>query len=206
MEGKNNAGLILPETTHGVIHQTADKLYNIDKIEKAGEIHNSVNIYMPGAEPKKTRSLDLSRYHLFVISCETFEHGFFTMTKDRILNAGTSAPLKAEFPDLSATAFEKLRHYPAVFMSETNYQLIKDGQLAYFGILEGIKEVCKGINVHFKIFSSFPAVEVTSNMWDLDILGQPFFGELTHTHWALKDINVVEVLKKHGVSVLLPSM
>ena len=204
----------LPNQSGVSLQQNAEKLYNIGKVERAGDITTNIQVNivgsglpgMPGYIPPKSQSLNLEKYHFIVIYGEEFAGGYCLMDKKRVLEKGSTVEeLREIFLCMTDELIEELKHYPAIFMAETDKAKIDAGeQYAYFGIITDIKRLTKDIQIHYHLFSYIPVTALFDITRDLDILGAPFFGEMNHTHWALKEVNCIEVFRKAGINVLAP--
>lgn len=207
---------VLPQQNGMSIQQNGEKVYNIGKVERAGDITTNiqVNVFgsglpgMPGYIPPRSQSINLEKYHFIVIYGEEFTGGYCLMDKKRVLEKGsTSEELRDEYLRMTDDVIEELKHYPAIFMAETDKVKIAAGeQYAYWGIITDIKRLTNDIQIHYHLFSYIPVTALFDITRDLDILGAPYFGEMNHTHWALKDVNCIEVFRKAGINVLAPIM
>ena len=206
----------LPNQNGMSLQQNAEKVYNIGKVERAGDITTNIQVNimgsglpgMPGYIPPKSQSLNLEKYHFIVIYGEEFSGGYCLMDKKRSLTEeSTSEELRNKYVCMTDEVIEELKHYPAIFMAETDKAKIAAGeQYAYWGIITDIKRLTKDIQIHYQLLSYIPVTALFDITRDLDILGAPFFGEMNHTHWALKEVNCLEVFRKAGINVLAPIM
>ena len=198
------------------LQQTGQKIYNIKNVEHAGDIHSEtvINIFgsglpgMPGYQPARQQTLDMSRYHLFVICGEDFSRGSFQISKKRALTeSNTCEAFQEKYIRMTDEVIEELKKYPALFMDETNKQKLESGeQYVYWGVVTDIKRMSSDIKIYFVPLTSIPISQIVEIKDELDIMGAPFFGEMNHTHWALKDVNIIEVLSNAGISVMAPTL
>lgn len=200
-------------TAEALYQQSAEKIVNV---RKAAEVNTVINITissgkhpgMQGYHPAETRSLDISKYHLFVVGAEEFdESGYFLIGRDRsMVEESTEESLQLRYRNLSDSALAELMLFPAIFLAETDKHKIKDdSQYVYFGVITNIKPLHENIKIYYRILSSFRISQLVEMKSDLDIHGAPCFGELNHTHWSLKDVNAYDVFKKYDVPVLIPT-
>jgi len=197
------------------IQQKAEKLYNIKHVENAGGIHNEITINfhgngfpgMPGYTPAYQQRINTSRYHLFVCGGESFTCGFFEVGKDRALvERSTCEEFQRRYVRMTDEIIAELKSYPALFMDETTKEKIDKGMYVYWGIVTDIKRKTSSIQIYFQILTAIPVQQIIDIRSDLDIMGTPFYGEMNHSHWALKDVNIVDVLSRAGISVLAPTI
>ena len=77
-------------------------------------------------------------------------------------------------------------------------------------ILLGLVAQTKGVQakilnfdkIHFEKLNSISHQTILNLTAELEIVGRPHCSELEHTHWAIKNINLVEVLENIGVNML----
>ncbi len=70
-----------------------------------------------------------------------------------------------------------------------------------YGYIKDIKMQDNGIKVYFQILNQIPQQALIALAYELNI-GKPYsLTELSRTHWAIKRINLVEVLEKAGYRV-----
>lgn len=142
-------------------------------------------------------------YHLFVILGENFEDNYFLVPKDRALTESTSDELKTKYASLSPEAIEGLKRYPAIFADENHsYGKTDDAQDAYFGFVKDVKIQDNGIKIYYTIITAIPQQILNEQCFELGICGTRSFNELNRTHWALKQINLIEALQKAGVQII----
>jgi hypothetical protein len=152
--------------------------------------------------------LDFRYYNLIVLYGETFEGKTFKVPTDRALTEfSTPEELRSEYNSFSLDARAKLRRYPCLFMAETEYPdryHADQNQIAYYGFIDGILPQYKEIEVSFRKCCSIPQYKLDEMLFDLGAVGAPRCSELRRTHWALKPINLVEVLRKAGFTIPYP--
>lgn len=197
------------------IQQNAAKLYNIKNVENAGGIFSEVtiNIFgngfpgMPGYTPAYQQRINTTRYHLFVCGGESFSCGFFEVDKKRALvEKSTCEAFQAQYVKMTDEVITELKSYPALFMDEVSKENLEKEMYVYWGIITDIKRKTSSIQIFFRILDAIPVQQIIDIRSDLDIMGTPFYGEMNHSHWALKDINIIDVLSRAGISVMAPTI
>ncbi len=198
------------------LQQTGQRIYNIKNVEHAGDIHNDIVIYisssvfpgMPGYIPPMQQSLNPSRYHLLVKYGETFDKGYIEMDKTHSLTeSGTCESFREKYVRMTDEVIEELKTYPALFMSETSKESVAFGnQYVYWGIITDIKRMSSTLKIYFHLLTPIPLQRIIDIKSDLDILGTPFFGEMNHSHWSLKDVNILNVFSNFGINVMAPTL
>lgn len=190
-----------------VFTQTGDKN---TQIAHANNVNNVYNIIVPtllptGGVVNKAVTLNREYYNLFVVSCETFGDGHFTVPKDRALTEHMSSETEAQFSSLSDDAISQIKTFPSLFASENHrYGKTDDDHQAYFGIVTDVKIQDNGIKVYFHAWSTISQQILNEIAFKLALQGASSFNELNRTHWAIKRVNLIEELQSAGVSVLVP--
>ena len=59
-----------------------------------------------------------------------------------------------------------------------------------------------GIKIYYTIITAIPQQILNEQCFELGICGTRSFNELNRTHWALKQINLIEALQKAGVQII----
>ena len=148
------------------------------------------------------KKLDYECYNLFVISGEEFSGKYFIVSKDRALTESTNSGLKAKYAGLSEKAIAKIKTFPAIFADENRlYGKAEDSQIAHYGIITDIKIQDNGIKVYFECLTDIRQQILNELKEELGISYATAFNELNRTHWALKQINLVEALNKNNIKV-----
>lgn len=189
--------------------QTGDKN---TQIAHANSVHQVINIIVPGmvSQPGNSMntcvSLNLDCYNLFVIGEEDFQSGNFIIPKDRALTESMSAEAIKQFSALSPDAIAQIKTFPSLFASENHqYGRTDDDHTAYFGLVIGVKIQDNGIKVYFYKLSAIPQQKLNELALELALGKASSFNELNRTHWAIKRVNLIEELRKAGISVLAPT-
>ena len=95
-----------------------------------------------------------------------------------------------------------MKRYPAIFADENHsYGKTDDAQDAYFGFVKDVKIQDNGIKIYYTIITAIPQQILNEHCFELGIGGARSFNELNRTHWALKQINLIEALQKAGVQI-----
>lgn len=68
-----------------------------------------------------------------------------------------------------------------------------------------IKVQDNGVKIYFRPLNFIPQQRLNDLAFELGIRGTTAFNELNRTHWLIKRINLIEVLKDAGISVLAPT-
>lgn len=154
-----------------------------------------------GAGASSTEDWEISHeyYNLFVISDEIKNYRF-TMQKDRSLRSDSDMVKK--FGDLTPEAIAQIKTFPSLFMHEnTNYggQTSSD-QEAYYGFVTGLRIQKNGvIKVYFRCEAKVNQQQINDIARLLDIYEGSGVMELNHTHWAIKNVDLIEELNEAGL-------
>ena len=141
-------------------------------------------------------------FNLFVLGCEQYDGPYFIVPKDRALTESTSQEMKDLCASLSPDAIAIIKTFPAVFCSENrHYEKTDPDHMADYGYVTDIKVQDNGIKVYFTKLNKLPQQALIDLSFELGIAGAKSFTELSRTHWAIKRINLVEVLANAGYKV-----
>nr|WP_294461819.1 hypothetical protein [uncultured Ruminobacter sp.] len=100
-------------------------------------------------------------------------------------------------------AVEGLKRYPAIFADKNHsYGKTDDAQDAYLGFVKDVKIQDNGIKIYYTIITAIPQQILNEQCFEFGICGARSFNELNRTHWALKQINLIEALQKAGVQII----
>ena len=153
-------------------------------------------------------------FNLIVVGAEDFTTGRVILRDDRVINnhwftenfiLDTHMPLD---PDVK----RKLCSYPTIFCAE---MLFVDGslgsipdldQMAKFGFIKRVSAHGREVWIDYDVnkLQNFPQCEIFNNLDELDIDSRPKVTELSHTHWAIKNVNIVDFLRRKFPNLLLP--
>ncbi len=196
-----------PNTT--VFAQTGDKSV---QVAQAHSVHNVMNLIIPMTLPGLSStiptniSINMSYYNLFVIGDETFCNGHFTVPKDRALTESMSPETKVQFSALSSKAVLQIKTFPSLFASTNHsYGKTDDAHQAYLGLVTNVNIQNNGIKIFFHPLWPVPQQRLNEIASKLALQSASSFNELNRTHWAIKQINLIEELKAAGISVLTPT-
>lgn len=157
----------------------------------------------PKPEAVGTAGFNLSRdvYHLFVINGEDYRGDSFIVPKDRALTESINDDLKAKYATLHSAIIPELLTFPALFLSENNFcGRAGDDQIAYTGVVRDIKVRDNGIQIYFQPICRLQQQLLNDHDFEFGVRCAYFRNELARTHWTLKQIDLIDVLKKAGAS------
>ncbi len=153
-----------------------------------------------------TFTLNTDYYNLFVIGNEPFSDGHFIVPKDRALTESMMPENKAQFSALTDEAIARIKTFPSIFASENhNCGKTDDDHQAIFGLVKEVRIQDNGIKIHFQALWPIPQQRLNEISFKIGIQGSSAFNELNRTHWAIKQLNLIEELRAAGISVLAPT-
>lgn len=157
---------------------------------------------MPGSTPVSV-SLSRDYYNLIVWGSEPFfEQRHVTITKDRALveRENITSELKAWLSPLTDEAIAALKSFPCIIANENLfYGRTDETQYAVLAAITNIKKRTNGIEVYFHPFHGLPQKALNELRNELGIFGSSGFNEFNHSHWTVKEIDLLEVLAEHGL-------
>jgi len=115
----------------------------------------------------------------------------------------TDEELKQQLRPLTSAVIESLKSWPALFAYEFSKYDEPDVEVAWVGRLTSIKVRHSTARIAFEFDPAVPPITagtIRTMLWDLDIES-----ETTRTHWAVKDIDLFDVLRRKNVYAGLPA-
>lgn len=155
-------------------------------------------------------TLNTEYYNLFVMGAEEFKpfsSGFFMVEKARALTECVSEDIKEEIKHLPPMAIQFLMSLPTIFAAEnegSTYGKSNDTQQAYFGFIKGINVQNRGIKIDYQTLNPVPQKLLNKMIIELDIEGTDKFNEFDRTHWTVKHVPLVKLLRDAGITVYAP--
>ena len=132
-------------------------------------------------------------YHLIVIGMpEAYDGKPITLKRGRVLGEYTSAMLSDRYSALTNDQIDDLKRFPALFACE--HATKTDARL---GWITKIQMRIDEVRFSYVFNDSLPPIsweQIMALEWDLDIADS----ELHRTHWALKDVDLFDVLIENG--------
>ena len=177
-------------------------------VAHADTVKNNITVMLndPRSRHGGNRSpipLNTDFYHLFVINRETYEDNYFLVPEGRALTDYTNSTLRAKYGSLTPEAIAELLQFPALFAAENRFDgIVNKTKDAYFGLVNDIKIQDNGTKVYFTILQTIPQQLLNERCFEFGIVDNgksPF--ELYRTHWALKQIDLIEALQRVGVRI-----
>jgi hypothetical protein len=169
---------------------------------------NQTVLIMQGAQPAggtvvgQGVTFNYDCFNFFVLGTEQYDGPTFMVPKNRALTESTSDEMKAQCAALTPEAIEIVKTFPALFCSENhNFTKTDPDHMAYYGYVTDIKVQDNGIKIYFTKLNALPQQVLIDLAAELCIGGAKAYNELSRTHWAIKRINLVEVLEKAGYRV-----
>ena len=141
-------------------------------------------------------------FNFFVLGTEQYEEPCFIVPKSRSLTESTSQEMRDLCASLSPEAIAIIKTFPAIFCSENHHYAKTDpDHMAYYGYITDIKNQDNGVKVYFTKLNQLPQQVLIDLSEELCIGGARSYTELSHTHWAIKRIDLIEVLERAGYRV-----
>lgn len=188
--------LVIPENAN---LQIGDRNLQVGHVEKL----NNTMIFLPSAsiqtaQTNSPRSFNNEHYHLFVI--EDALSGHFVVPSVRALTESISSPVKERYAHLSNDAIDEIKSFPAIFATKNhNYGKTDAGHVAKIGFIEDITIQDNGIRICASYFWDIAQQKLNDCREKLAIESASSFNELNRTHWTIKRINLIEVLRDEGL-------
>ncbi|MDY5576622.1 MAG: hypothetical protein SPF70_03975, partial [Lachnospiraceae bacterium] len=144
---------------------------------------------------------NLDYYNLIIVAGDELDGtGHVMVDKDRAITESTSEELKKLYAALTPEAIEIIKTFPAIIATENHdYGKTDDNHYADYGIITDVKVQDNGIKVYYQLLNKIPQQKLNELLFELGIQGNSNFNELNRMHWAIKRINMVEVLGENGI-------
>lgn len=143
-------------------------------------------------------------YNLFIIGNEEYDGEYFVVPSERVLSSGTTDETKSKFYPLTSETIETIKSMPSIFASENHeYGKTDSNHFAIYGLVTDIKVVSAGLRIYFKELGpvKVPQQLLNEKISQLDIYGTTHLNELNRTHWAIKNIDLIQELKNEGINL-----
>lgn len=196
---------ILPQTT---VNQYGEKSVHIGQVDNMSQnvfVIPMVQQLANGTIQPVNKQLNTSCYHLFVLGGENFIDNHFIISPERALcQYWTNEVLREKYGKLTDECIDELKTFPALFVPETAgyYAKASEEQQAFWGILEDIRIQDNGIKIRYKSIWPIPLQNICNIGFELGIMDlTKAISELNRTHWAIKNINLMEELKDANISI-----
>lgn len=198
----------LATTIPTTVNQYGDKSVHIDTVKHMSQSVTVLPVIQqirPGITKASPKTISNEYYHLFVMGGETFDQDHFLCSADRALNVyWTSEELRNKYGQLTTANIEELKTFPALFMQEAEgyYAKPAEEQQAYLGIVEDIHVQDNGIKIRWRMIWPIPMQQISKIGFELGMKDMTkAITEINHTHWAIKQINLMEELKDANITL-----
>ena len=89
----------------------------------------------------------------------------------------------------------------AIATENHSYGKTDEAHYAHYGVITDIKVQDNRIKIYYQFLNSIPQQKLNKLLFELGLQGNSNFNELNRMHWAIKRINMVEVLRENGIQV-----
>lgn len=164
----------------------------------------NVNVQQETAQPTPAK-IDTDYYNLFVSFGETYEGKHFDMMRSRAVteHGFTTDEIIKECEGLTKQVRARLMRYPCLFAAETVYEggSVDPEQKAYYGFITKINMLPDTVRIYFTKLREIYQSDLDEHLAELGLTGRHGYNELTHTHWAVKNIDIGEGLRELGYDI-----
>ena len=134
-------------------------------------------------------------YNLLISACsDAWDQGVYEIDTARVAREYTEDSISERYRDLGPDAIDELKGFPSIFAIEGEEIPSRIGKIT------SIKKKPGNVRIEFKFDDTLPAIPagfLAENSIHFE-LGR---FELTRTHWAIKDGDLWDILKKRGLSI-----
>jgi len=136
-------------------------------------------------------------YNLFVICGEAYDKGRCFVPRSRALTEYIDDELQSQFTTLNDSIIAWIKTLPSLFMGEIDWG--DEEQKAYFGFVTDVITQGNDIRVEFQKLCAFPLHSIWRIHRELALYGGYGISELYRTHWAIKQVDLINELKIAGL-------
>lgn len=142
------------------------------------------------------RPADTDYYNL-LIGFDPFASDHLFVPKDRVLTEYMTPELKSHFAPLDDNAIAEIKRFPTIIVEEYCKTTPSDKNAA-FAFVTDVRKQQNGVMVYFRQLYPIPVKVLLENEYSLDTANG---FESYRTHWAIKNINLLQVLQDAGISM-----
>ena len=206
MPSGNN--VVQPSNTPTEINLPGDNNTLIAHADSVNNQYNPVFVFnngTSGTPPMAAQQITFNSdyYNLIVIAGDVLDGtGRVMIDKERAITESTSEELKDLYASLTPEAIATIKTFPAIITTENHSYGKTDAQhFADYGMITDIKVQDNGIKVYYQCLNKIPQQRLNELLFELGLQGNEHFNELNRMHWAIKKIDMVQVLKENGIQV-----
>jgi hypothetical protein len=157
--------------------------------------------------PKETEvTMSRNYFSLFVLGRGDdlpYPTGSFFMPRDRLLE---TVYTRKEIIDLirgfGDESLRRIRSYPALVCNENQRaRKAEDNRMIYYGQIRDVHVQENGVWFDYLVLNAIPQNSINGIQGDLAIGSTTYFDEMMHTHWSIKQVDLVRVLRQAGFRV-----
>ena len=137
-------------------------------------------------------------YNLFVVEGQDLNELSITIPSDCVLqtNFGTERELVERFISLTNDGIEEIKTFPSLFASTNKYGgATDDAHQAILGLVTNIEIVGGAVKIDFQGYVAVPQQTLNNMQESLRFAWAAMRNELNHVHWAIKRVDLIEVLR-----------
>lgn len=155
----------------------------------------TVNLIITGTNGQQ-RPANTDYYNLF-IGFDPFISDHLLVPKDRALTEYMTPELKNRFTLLDDNAIAEIKRFPSIIVDEY-CKTTPSEKNAVFAFVTDVRKQQNGVMVYFRQLYPIPIKVLLENEYALDTVNGY---ESYRTHWAIKNINLIQVLQDAGVAM-----
>lgn len=155
----------------------------------------TVNLIITGSNGQQ-RPANTDYYNLF-IGFDPFISDHLLVPKDRALTEYMTPELKNRFTLLDDNAIAEIKRFPSIIVDEY-CKTTPSEKNAVFAFVTDVRKQQNGVIVYFRQLYPIPVKVLLENEYALDTVNGY---ESYRTHWAIKNINLIQVLQDAGVAM-----
>lgn len=142
-------------------------------------------------------------YNLIVVADgDLNDTNHFLVDKRRAITESTLPELKEAYAALTPEAIACVKTFPTIIATENHqYGKTDESHKAAYGLITDVKVQDNGVKIYYQVLNWIPQQRLNELAIELGLGRATSFNELNRMHWAIKKINMVEVLREKGIRV-----
>lgn len=164
------------------------------QVAHADSFTPTINIIMPGSGENNRTPLTLEYYNL-IVGYDPFEKDHILVDRSRALTEHMAPEVKDKFCGWKDNQLAEIKKLPAIITCERDRSQI-DEQQGVIAFIKNIRFQQNGIMVYFQRYYPISMKFLQDHQFDLGLTSE---WELNRTHWAIKNINLMEVLHDNSI-------
>ena len=223
MSDRNNklvnqsAAMLVPEVdadgSKVEIEKVGTVISGAQTVNTTNIVHNRQMIVVEGAQTTRTTPVQMEQeemshdyFSLFVLGNDIDlrnPYGSFFMPRSRLLETVyTQKEIINLIRGFDDESLRRIKSYPALICNENQKaRKAEDNRMIYYSQIQNVHVQENGIWFDYLVLNAIPQNSINGIQGDLAIGSTTYFDEMMHTHWSIKQVDLVRVLRQAGFRI-----